>query len=116
MLTEQEKLIWYKIIFSLKGDLGKKPDLNGVLYLIGINELGKVKPFSKEEKMDLMHVATCKLLSQEGYYELDHYDSDGWPHFTMLKPPPFYELIQQEAWLKHLIVRYYTENGLLPDE
>ncbi len=48
---------WYKKQF------GKKPDMNGILFLIGMRELGQLREFAKDEKMDLMHIATCKLLA-----------------------------------------------------
>ncbi len=114
-MNEEEKLNWYKIVFGLKKTFGKKPDLNIILYLIGMNEVGRVKEYSKDEKMDLMHVATCKLLSYDGYYELEKYDNDGWPHFVMVKPPPYTDIMQQEEMLKRLIVTYYTENNLLAE-
>ncbi len=63
---------WQALLGELERLLEKKPkDLNGVLYIIGVQELGKgAKVFSKEEKQDLMHIAICKVLSIAGYYEL----------------------------------------------
>ena len=44
---------------------GKKPDLEAILFLIGMQEYGQLKDkFTKEQKQDLMHVAVCLLLSQ----------------------------------------------------
>ena len=58
---------------------GKKPDLESVLFLIGIQELGDIrKKFSKEQKQDLMHIAVCTVFSTSGYYELSGADEDGW--------------------------------------
>ncbi len=114
-MDEKAKMLWYKIIFGLKKQYGKKPDLNGLLFLIGMNEIGKVKEYAKDEKMDLMHVATCKLLSYEGYYKLVSYDNDGWPHYELVKSPPYANLTHQEQFLKKLIVRYFVENDLLAD-
>ena len=68
---------------------GKKPDMEAILFLIGIQEFGHVRDkFTKEQKQDLMHVAVCTLLSQSGYYEIEGYDDDGWPHFRQLKTAP----------------------------
>ena len=114
-MNEEEKLHWYKIIFGLKKQFGKKPDINAILYLIGMNEIGRIKEYSKDEKMDLMHIATCKLLSYQGYYKLSHIDKEGWPHYDMVSPPPYLDLNQQEETLKTLIVNYYIENNLLED-
>jgi hypothetical protein len=112
-LDDAEKAKWYKVVFSLKKSFGKKPDLNGMLFLIGVRELGKSREFTKEEKMDLMHVATCKLLSYAGYYEFEKTDPDGWPHYRMLKKPPHADLASQENFLKRLIIKYFEESDLI---
>ena len=113
VLTEHTKLQWYKIIFSLKKIFGKKPDMNAIIFLIGVRELGVTREFSKEEKTDLMHIATCKLLSYDGYYTFEKIDEDGWPHYNLIKNPPYADLIDQENILKKLIVQYFEESGLI---
>ena len=90
------------------------PDLNAVLFLIGIQELGRPRQsFTKEEKQDLMHIAVCHLLSYEGFYEFAGRDADGWPHYRMLKPVRTSGVKEQEEMLKALAVRYFRE--LYPD-
>lgn len=89
---------------------GKTPDLNGILFLIGVQELGQGKRnFSKEEKQDLMHIAICRLLSQSGYYELEGLDQDGWPHWKLIKALPQYDLLEQEKLLKIHIAEYFSD-------
>ena len=90
---------------------GKKPDMEAILYLIGINELGDVphKSFTKEQKQDLMHIATCALLAQSGYYEYDGHDKDGWPHYKLVENPPAESLQKQEMLLKQHIIAYFDE-------
>lgn len=86
------------------------PDLNAVLFLIGIQELGRwQKKFSKEEKQDLMHIGVCRLLSYEGYYEFVGRDADGWPHWQQLLPLPKQELKAQELLLKEKAVQYFKD-------
>lgn len=86
------------------------PDLNAILFLIGIQELGRPRQsFSKEEKQDLMHIAVCRLLSYEGYYEFAGRDADGWPHYRMVKPFRAQGLKDQEELLKVLVIRYFKE-------
>jgi hypothetical protein len=63
-----------------------------------------------------MHLATCKLLSLEGYYVPDHIDGEGWPHYTLVKKPPFTDLMSQENILRGLIVKYFEQEGLLNNE
>lgn len=114
-LDEATKMKWYKIVFQLKKQFGKKPDMNGLLFLIGMRELGLSRELNKEEKMDLFHVATCKLLSYEGYYRFTETDKDGWPHYELIKKPAFTELTSQELLLRKLVVRYFDENELYED-
>ncbi|MGB3547015.1 MAG: hypothetical protein WBA17_08565 [Saprospiraceae bacterium] len=86
------------------------PDLNALLFLIGLQELGRwEEKFTKEQKQDLMHIAVCRLLSYEGHYTFVGRDADGWPHYDAALPVPRRELMEQETLLKHLIVRYFNE-------
>lgn len=102
---------WMEIELMLTERFGKKPDMEGILYLIGINELGDVpnKAFTKEQKQDLMHIATCALLAQSGYYEYDGHDTDGWPHYKLIETPPATSLEKQEQLLKQHIIAYFDE-------
>ncbi len=88
----------------------EKPDLKVMLFLIGVQELGKgPKKFSKRQKEELMHIANCRLFSQLGFYELEGQDQDGWPHWKLIKPIPNYALLEQELLIKSLIVDYFEE-------
>lgn len=102
---------WNSLITSLESVIGKKPkDLNAVLFLIGVQELGKGgRPFSKEEKQDLMHIGICKVLSLSGYYELEGLDQEGWPHWKMLKKLPHFDLLEQERLLKMHVIEYFEQ-------
>ena len=85
------------------------PDLNAVLYLIGIQELGRAQnTFTKEEKQDLMHIAVCHLLEAEGYYEFEGMDADGWPHWKPLIPVDIKGVASQEALLRQKVVEYFA--------
>jgi hypothetical protein len=100
---------WQALLVQLDKVLGAKPkDLNGVLFIIGVQELGKgSKHFSKEEKQDLMHVGICRVLSLSGYYELDGSDKDGWPHWKLVKKLPHFDLLEQERLLKMHVLEYF---------
>jgi hypothetical protein len=98
---------WAKVKAYFHELTGKRPDLNGMLFLIGVRELGQgVKNFSKEQKQDLMHIAICKVLSFSGYYELEGLDEDGWPHWKPVKKLPSVTLKDQEHLLKLHIIEY----------
>ncbi len=102
---------WVSLLYRLKDVTGKRPaDLNAVLFLIGIQELGAgAKSFSKEEKQDIMHIAICKVLSLAGYYKLEGNDKDGWPHWKLIKKLPRFDLLEQEKLLKIQILEYFKE-------
>jgi len=100
---------WQALRLELKEVIGRKPkDLNGVLFLIGVQELGQGnRLFSKEEKQDLMHIAICKVLSLAGYYELEGLDEQGWPHWKAKKKMPHFDLLEQEKLLKMQVLEYF---------
>jgi hypothetical protein len=102
---------WARLLATLEETVGKRPkDLNGVLFIIGVQELGKgAIPFSKEEKQDLMHIAICRVLSISGYYELEGVDKDGWPHWKPLKKLPRFDLLEQERLLKMHVLEYFEQ-------
>ena len=86
------------------------PDLKVILFLIGVQELGKgPKKFSKRQKEELMHIANCRLFSELGFYELEGVDQDGWPHWKRMMTIPAYNVLEQEMLLKTLIVKYFED-------
>ena len=59
---------WFDVRRVVKTRFEKRPDINAILFLIGINELGFIKEtWEKEEKQDLMHVAICALFEKDGF-------------------------------------------------
>ena len=102
---------WWTLEAKLVERFGKKPDMEAILFLIGIQEFGEIREkFTKEQKQDLMHVAICTVLSPSGFYELSLVDEDGWPHFKQLKPMPDMNPIQQENFLKDHILLYFQNH------
>lgn len=102
---------WEKLIDKIEVTLGMRPtDLNGVLFLIGVQELGQgTRAFTKEQKQDLMHIAVCKVLSRSGFYELTGKDADGWPHWEPVNTLPYLGLKDQERALKSHVIDYFEE-------
>jgi hypothetical protein len=93
--------------FGGDGDM----DLNGVLFIIGVQEVGKgFKKYSKDEKMNLIHVAICTVLEPYGFYKFTEEDRDGWPHFEKLKNLPAIGVKEQEELLKEAALNYFVEN------
>ena len=105
---------WLKLRIKIKEQFGIKPDMDGILFLVGIQELGTGKQdFSKEEKQDLMHIAVCTVLSQSGYYAMEGHDEQGWPHFKQLKPLPEFNMWEQENFLKDHILLYFQNQDFI---
>ena len=99
---------WEALLATMQERFGRRPDLNALLLLIGVQELGQgVAAFTKEQKQDLMHIATCKLFSLSGHYALERVDEEGWPHYKLVSPVPFANLKEQERMLKWHILEYF---------
>src|SRR5687768_13013820 len=110
-ISDDLQIRWFQLEQKLMERFEKKPDVESVLFLIGIQELGDIrKKFTKEQKQDLMHVAICTVLLPSGFYELSHVDEDGWPHFKQLKAMPDLNPIQQEIFLKDHILLYFQNH------
>lgn len=105
---------WHLLKKAVTEAFGMEPDLQTLLFLIGLQELGKGgQKFDKEEKMNLMHVATCKVLSIYGFYKLDHIDEDGWPHYVEDLPLPALSLKEQDLLLKKAVVTYFQQHSFI---
>lgn len=103
---------WLKVRHLIKDNLDgiTLPDLNAILFLIGVQELGFVKEsFTKEEKQDLMHIAVCQLLSEDGLFEFVGNDADGWPHWRQTAHLSAKGAENQERLLKEKIIRYFRQ-------
>lgn len=112
----QLKERWENVVTILSNQFadGDELDLDAIIYLIGVQELGKVKQtFKKDEKINLMHIAICRLLEPYGYYEFDFYDNDGWPHYKVKEELPPLKAGEQSVLMKEAIVHYFLERGLI---
>lgn len=110
---QQLKDRWQALTVKLAGQFDEEPDLQAILFLIGVRELGKgPMKYSKDEKQDLMHIAVCRLLSRFGHYELEGTDAEGWPHWKMVKQLPPLTLKEQDLLLKQAVLIYWEEEGL----
>ena len=98
---------WKKTQALLEERFGQDLDLQAILFLIGLQELGKgPMHLSKDEKLDVMHVAVCKLLEPYGYYEYKGVDDDGWPHWERTKRLPQLKPLEQDQLMKRAITQY----------
>ncbi|MEM6298446.1 MAG: hypothetical protein AAF740_07145 [Bacteroidota bacterium] len=110
LITETQIEQWRKIENFVESQFGKKPDMQAILFLIGVQELGQgFRQFSKEEKQDLMHIAICRVLHPAGYYHLEGQDQDGWPHWKPTEKIPHLNFFEQEGLLKLHIIQYFED-------
>jgi hypothetical protein len=109
MKNDRLKERWNDLItkFSEKFADGEELDLDGILFLIGIQEVGKAsKHYKKDEKLDVIHVAICTLLQPLGYYKFIGLDKEGWPHFEEEEKLPMLSAGEQTILMKEAIVNY----------
>ena len=109
---EQLKERWELLVGKLSAQFadGDRLELDGIVYLVGVQELGDFhRKFKKDEKVNLMHIAICRLLEPYGYYDFDFFDEDGWPHYTMKEQLPPLKAGEQSVLMKEALVNYFME-------
>ena len=101
-------------ILSAKFGGGEALNLDSIIYLIGVQELGQgAAKFKKDDKVNLMHIAICRLLEPFGYYEFDYFDDEGWPHYKVLEALPVLKPGEQTVLMKEAIVIYFQNQELI---
>ncbi len=84
-------------------------DLNGVLFLVGIREKGLAfQNFTKEEKMNLIHLGSCVLYQEMGLTEQVGIDRDGWPVFVQRTVAPEIPEERKAKTLQDCALRYFA--------
>ncbi len=101
-------------ILSNKFGEGEVLNLDAIIYLIGVQELGQgAREYQKDEKVNLMHIAICRLLEPFGYYQFDFFDEEGWPHYKALEELPVLKSGEQTVLIKEAIVLYFQQKELI---
>lgn len=112
----QLKERWAQILslLSNKFSPGETLDLDAIIFLVGVQELGQLqREYKKDEKINLMHIGICRLLEPFGFYEFDYFDNDGWPHYKVKEPLPLLKSGEQTILMKEAIVDYFIEKKLI---
>ncbi len=112
----QLKERWEQLVIILSNQFsqGEDLDLDAIIYLIGVQELGKVhQTYEKDEKLNLMHIAICRLLEPYGFYEFEFFDEEGWPHYKVKEELPPLKAGEQSVLMKEAIVNYFLEKELI---
>ena len=113
---EQLKQQWEAVVKLLSDRFadGEQLDLDAIIYLIGVQELGQLhRRFKKDDKINLMHIAICRLLEPFGYYEFEYFDDQGWPHYKTLEQLPPLKAGEQSVLMKEAIVQYFLEKEVI---
>ena len=104
---------WQKILTFFAPDHGDL-DVPSVLFLIGIQELGKgAIALSKDKKVEVMHIGVCTVLAPYGYYNFLGLDKEGWPHFENVETLPQLDSNEQKDILKEAIVAYFESEKII---
>ncbi|MFB9120441.1 hypothetical protein ACFFUE_04480 [Bergeyella porcorum] len=115
-MTEAE--LWKKVEQFFVEHFDAEPNIaiETILYLIGIQELGSGKQqYSKDDKVNLIHIAVCRLLQPFGFYDFSHYDEDGYPHFTERESLPELRPNEQTLLMKKAIIQYFIDESLFDE-
>lgn len=113
---EQLKERWERLQQKLSEQFadGAPLDLDAIIYLVGLQELGQYhRRFKKDDKINLMHIAICRLLEPYGYYEFEYFDADGWPHYRLIEVLPQLKAGEQSVLMKEALVGYFLERQYL---
>lgn len=111
--------LWDKLVVQMSNDFNieERLDLDGILFLIGVNEAGfGPKKYKKDEKINLIHVAICTVLEPFGYYKFVGNDINGWPHFDLIQPLPTLKAGEQTLLMKEAIIEYALSNKLISSD
>ena len=115
-MSSDLKTKWNNLKTKLSVDFSDNEiiDLDSIIFLIGLQELGQFqKRFNKQRKLEVIHIAVCKLLSDYGYYEFDYIDNDGWPHYKLIKKLPNLKAGEQTILMKKAIINYFMKSNYI---
>ena len=100
---------WNEVKIKVDNRFGQKMDIEAILFVIGLQELGQnIYKLTKDQKLEIIHVAICALLEPFGFYEFEGRDKDGWPHWKLKKELPKLNNKEQERLIKQGIIDYLS--------
>tara|TARA_B100001059_G_C17625190_1_gene471542 strand:+ start:117 stop:467 length:351 start_codon:yes stop_codon:yes gene_type:complete len=115
-LNSELKTKWTNLKVKLSKDFSDNQliDLDAIIFLIGLQELGQFqKKFNKQKKLEILHIAVCKLLSDYGYYQLEYIDQEGWPHYKLNENLPNLKPGEQTILIKKAIINYFEKSNYI---
>ena len=116
-MTDAELWKEVELFFVENFDTEQNPPIETLLFLIGVQELGSgAQKYTKDDKLNLLHIAVSRLLQPFGYFDFSHYDDDGYPHFIEKEPMPELKPNEQQLLMKKAIIQYFIDEDLLSAE
>ena len=115
-MKSELKTKWDNLKNKLSADFSEDDiiDLDSIIFFFFLQELGQFqKKLHKQKKMEVIHIAVCKLLTDYGYYEFDFKDEDGWPHYKLIKKLPNLKPGEQTILMKKAIINYFIKSDYI---
>lgn len=104
---------WRDTIKEVSVNFHEELDLKSLLFILGLQELNLgYLELTKDQKLEVMHIAICTLLEPYGYYVFVGRDKDGWPHFEKKDDLPILSDREQEVLIKESIIDYFSKNKI----
>lgn len=116
-MTESE--LWKEVekFFQENFDTEREVPIETILFLIGLQELGSGKQkYTKDDKVNMIHIAVCRLLEPFGYYKFSHYDDGGYPHFEEIMLLPELKPNEQTLLMKKAVIQYFIDEELFSQD
>lgn len=105
---------WQLLQEKLKERFGVEMDIDAIIFVIGLQELGKpFQKYKKDDKLAIMHVAICTLLEPYKFYNFEGRDKDGWPHWSLNEELPHLEAKQQNRLMVDAIIDYFKREEFI---
>ena len=100
---------WGRLVQKMEDRFGEPPDLTTMIFTVGLQECGQgFRTFKKDEKLEVMHVGVCTLLTPMGFYKEMGTDEEGWPHFERLSEIQAVSKQEQELLMKRALLEYFA--------
>ncbi len=113
-LNKELDIQWKELISKLNTQFDGDLDITAVLFLIGVQELGKgFQKYKKHEKLEIIHIAICTLLEPYGYYIFKGYDEDSYPHWENVTSLPILHAGEQLQLMKEAVITYFQSNEFI---
>ena len=108
---------WQHLQNKLKERFETEMDHDAILFMIGLQELDKpYRTYKKDEKLEVMHIGVCTVLSPYGFYEYKGRDDEDWPHWEVKEQLPHLDAKQQNRLMNDALIEYFKRTGFLDEE